>query len=971
MADNSVQIAARQWVDSLERKWRLQILSQRYRYNQETGERVQLPTRIRRFVEGIPVALVDEAMKYLLSKAPYKGIIYNGVQLDGEYRPTLTTWQRDDNTVVNGGQRTDGTYTLVQDLTEKSLWDHYLVGTSRSCTEEVQTDWTWDSPVVESLPETGDLQGVTWAIQSVNRNEDGTFNYALVKRTAKTQHTPRTTASSTAMEVVETESWNNLYGEPPDFTDENGDPVDVPAASYVGGVRVEVQVAKNDDCTYRASATWTSTRTLVAADDSTHTQYEGDHTEQHVGSMLPLGVAPDASGGVIKTYESQQQPDGTFKTVEKTKVERPVPESTKQITVGRRGRRVTTVNTNQLNPADTTSIDIGGSVKVEKTPGRRYTNTITTWDADNPVRAAESCTETIFNHKHSNTTSGIASMPSENEHVYGSGVGGLVVARQTDMDEEGSISQTVTHDQEKFVESAEETWQVGLTGLTHSVRHQNVSRNAVVYYGTIPTYDRRNVGQTLRREKTPGGLYNVTISQIDRQADNLKTGAACSKSAFLHTDRAAMSRSDGSFGDSHVPEAKDGVYVEQDATLNSDGSSTVTTTTNNEIPVANATVTYRRAARGLTTTIVDRNQTGIPTEQVPPAIFSSIPADDRVGDSVTWEMTNGKLYNITRTKIDRAALPDRAACDKTVFEHQHENVTMGTGAVDTTCVPDAGNGVYYRKTSDLDDNGFVRTVERQITEIAVADASKTCSADYFKTTERTVKKNQLTVADKYPTQFLPDNDHTVTTVSTQKNNGGSYDVTVDVVKKKFRSWDHVVDTNYKYSKTVWFVNANKSEKDDLYTTEFKSFSQSFRIVNKDAESSEPYDHMPSSYNIQPNVTVDEHGLYSGSYTFSANWETESAGREGELELNFFWWSYNDRMIQMSAGASDDGASFQTTTIDRHVYCASGRGAKLLVRLISGYPALFSGTSMTYNPITQGWHVTLVNSCDIKIEGGGV
>lgn len=971
MADNSVQMAARQWVDSLERKWRLQILSQRYRYNQETGERIALPTRIRRFVEGIPVALVNEAMKYLLSQAPYRGIIYNGVPLDGEYRPTLTTWQRDDNMVVNGGQRTDGTYTLVQDLTEKSLWDHYSVGTGLSCTEEVQTDWTWDSPVIESIPETGSLQGVSWSIQSVNRNEDGTFNYALVKRTAKTQHTPRTTASSNAMETVETESWNNLYGEPPDFTDENGLPVSVPVASHIGGVRVEVQIAKNEDCTYRASATWTTSKALVAADDSTHTQYEGDHTEQHVGSALPLGIAPDASGGVIKSYESQQQPDGTFKTVEKTKVERPVPESTKQITVGRRGRRVTTVNTNQLNPADTTSIDIGGSVKVEKTPGRRYTNTITTWDAENPVRAAESCTEDIFHHKHSGTTSGISSMPSENEHVYGSGVGGLVISRQTDMDEEGSISQTVIHDQEKLVPNAEETWQVGLTGLTHSVKHQNVSENDSVYYGIVPAYDRTKVGQTLRREKTPGGLFNITISEIDRSSDNLDAGRECSKSAFMHTDSGSVNRPDGSLEAGHVPDAANGVYVERSAQLNSDGSSTVRTVTNNELPVANSTVSYRRTAKGLTTTIVDRNQSGIPSEAVPTEISASIPPEDEVGTSVSWEMTNGRLYNITRTTLDITTLPDRAACNKTIYEHQHDTVTMGVGAVDADCVPEAGGGVYHQKTSDLDDNGFVRTVDRTVTEIAVPDAQKTCSADYFKTTSRTVSKNAPSAFEPYPTEVLSDNDHVIKTVSTQKNNGGSIDVTVDVVKKQYRTWNHTVDTNYKYSRTVWFVNATKQEADNLYQKEYQDFATKFKIANKNELDSVPYDHMPSSYNIQPNITVDEHGLYNGSYSFSAGWETESAGQSGQEDVSFIYWSYNDRMIQMSAGASDEGASYQTTTVDRHVYCASGRGSKLLLNLITGHAALFSGTSMTYNPVSQVWHVTLVNSCKITIEGVGI
>ena len=188
MSQNSqVQAEARRWIDSLERKWRLQILSKRYRLDRRTGERREMPLRIRRFAEGIPYACVAEAMRYLLSRAPYRDVIYNGMLVEGEYVPTITTWKRDDGETVNGVSRTDGTYTLIQDLVERSIVDRYMAGTSRSCSEEVETEWVWDAPDIGELPDENPLQGVTYALQSVSRNEDGTFNYALVKRRALTQ----------------------------------------------------------------------------------------------------------------------------------------------------------------------------------------------------------------------------------------------------------------------------------------------------------------------------------------------------------------------------------------------------------------------------------------------------------------------------------------------------------------------------------------------------------------------------------------------------------------------------------------------------------------------------------------------------------------------------------------------------------------------------------------------------------------
>ena len=1111
MADNSVQIAARQWVDSLERKWRLQILSKTYRLDKD-GNRIERPTRIRRFVEGMPIACAQEALNYLLSKAPYKGLVYNGVEIDGEYIPSRTIWQRDDQAVVNGNQKTDGTYTLIQDLVDKRLWDRYSVGSAESCSEEVLTDWVWDAPFIEELPVTGSLQGVSWAIQSVSRNEDGTFNYAIVKRVAKTVHTPRLLSKSSASETVEVETWDNLYGESPSFTDHSGNAVTVPTASVLNGGRTEIVITKNDDCTYKVQAsyitevyadetaggavscseeteyeyrwgdadiedlassqgvtqaiqnlrrndngtfdytivtrtaktqdsgkliqsdtvtekvevqtwdnvygsigawvddsntalaipastaggniridldisknadctykvkaTWTTRKALVSAASSSHTQYEGEHTETKEGAAFPLGNAPDAAAGVIKDYESQRQPDGSYKLVEKVKVERPVPESTKQISVGRRGRRVTVVNTNQLNPADATTVAIGGSVKSEKTPGKRYTNTITTWETTNPVRAAESCTEDILHHQHSGTTSGIASMPTANEHVYGSGVGGLVVRRQTDMDEEGSISQTVTNDQEKQVNDYEEVWTVGLTGITKKTTHRQVAATDTAHLGTIPTYSKLKVGQTLRRVKTPGGLTDVEITEIDRTSGSLKSGTGCSKTAFLHTDSSSENDPSGSLEDTHVPAANDGIYYETETRLNADGSTTHTTRTNEEVEERNAEVSYRRNAKGLITTIKHRNV----DDEISP------PDADHAGDAVSKEMTNGKLYNITSVSLTPSILPDHAACQKTIFEHSHDNVTMGSGAVDTSDVAEAGNGIYHQKTSDMDADGFVRTTDRTITELPVTDSEAQYKADRFTKVTRVTQKNQNNPTITAP-DFLGDDEHAVTTVIARKNPGGTLDVTTETEQKQFHSWEHTVDDNWLYERTIWFQNATAAEKDELYSEaketfddKFDDWKKNFLTTGNNATSAGGISgnfevnagyRMPVTYSITPNISQNSNGLYDGSFKFTARWDMDSAGQRGTLNANYCWWSYTDRAIQMSPNASSSGsASMTTTTIDRHVYCAVGRGLALLSKLMCDSSVYFSGTHMDFNPVTQVWHVNLVNSCDIRITGTG-
>lgn len=1193
--DSQIQVEARKWVDSLERKWRLQILSKRTRVNRETGERTELPLRIRRFVEGIPYAYVTEAMRYLISLAPYRGVIYNGNTVEGEFIPTVTSWTRDDNDTVNGTSRTDGTYTLVQDLVDKDYIDRYLLGTARSCTEEESTEWTWDASSIASIPETGSLQGVTYAIRSVSRNEDGTFNYALVRRVAKTQHTPRVLIRETADMKVESMAWDNLYGEPFDFTDHDGVDVVVPQSSvlppsdtypgvrtevqvsknadctykvqviiytdamansteFVGGracteettytyrwyvdeieeltqsqgvssaiqnlrkedsgaysytvvtrraltqdtgdlvqadtagervlvrtlnnvygspdtawydhsgatltvpaptgsagLRVEVQSTPNQDCTYRIVVTTTQSKQLVSAQDSTHTQFDGEHTEQVQGRLLPLGVAPDASGGVIKSYESQKQPDGRFRTTEKTKVERAVSESSKTVSVGRRGTRVVTVDTNQSAPAPATSIGIGGSVRVDKTPGGLYNNTVTMWSQEQKVDAAESCTEDAFRHRDSRTVSGMQEMPDHDagDHVEGSGEGGLVISRQTDMDEEGSISQTTVKDQEKFAPTSEESWQVGLTGVTRTVKHRHVSPTAGGdYFGTIPLYTTGSVGKSLKRELTPGGLYNVTITEPMRGINaGLDTGSGCSKTAFIHVDSTTRVTADKP-ADTHVPDASNGVYHTKDVQINSDGTFTTSSKTNTEVNEPNAEVSHRRHLRGIVTTRTDRNVGGVGVSdlQVKPTA---------IGESVAWRMTDGKLYDKTTTSIELDnRTVDRAFCGESLTEHVHENVSITKGRIATdgtiyatsgttesqfrpSHVEEAGirdgKGTHRTRTADTDEYGFIRVVEKVTQEIPVTEYQKRKTSDAFSVTEQVVDKNQaLSESDisELTSTILPiapdAESHEIVTVTVSRNPGGSCDVTTERVTPTFRTWNHLVDTNWRYRNVVWFRNATVDQYEELYQTHLAAFvgkmqgtrsgdpirgrpfesqtpsgsdSETSHITLRNAggwlrdtlgvgnnseafgglngggsqlDTTSPSARVPSSYAIDPNITMNSHGLFDGSFTFAASWELESAGQFGTLNALFYGWSYTERTINMAAPrvSASGGMSAVQTIIDRTVYTASGRGRAMMDAKISGYAWLFSGTHITFHPISQVWAITMVTNQTITITGTG-
>ena len=279
-ADPSIVKQAREWIDrvdagrGLSNSWRLQIIQKRYRkrdVQSDTGTALEcdgescvgLPMRIRRFVPGCPWALVDQAIRYLVCKAPYEGLIYNGLEIPGRYRPTLTTWQRDEQSSVDEQRPQNGTYTLIQDLIEEGCEDEETVVTGESCSYVETTEYHWDDSAPGELPGCGSecdgsgvCQGVTYAIRS-NRNEDGTFDWQLVKRVAKTQHAgPFDVECNGCTGKVTRETWDNLYGNAKDgFRDDCGNPVILPGCDDIPGIRTQVQIQQNSDCTFKVEVT--------------------------------------------------------------------------------------------------------------------------------------------------------------------------------------------------------------------------------------------------------------------------------------------------------------------------------------------------------------------------------------------------------------------------------------------------------------------------------------------------------------------------------------------------------------------------------------------------------------------------------------------------------------------------------------------------------------------------------------------
>lgn len=779
---------AQKWVDTLDagNRWRLQVLSRRTAIDPKTGEQKDYPVKIRRFAEGCPVSHITAALNYLISKAPYTGVIFNKNRLDGSYVPTKTEWRRDNNDVQNRqGASLDGSYTIVQDLIDPDHADEFAATTGASCSSEETTEFEWDASGIPNVPEPG--QGETYSIHAVSRNEDGTYNYQLVRRRAKTQHSGPTTTVDNAVQTQTEETWDNVYGEEGAYLDSEGSPISVPLAGVSGNTEVRIGVSVNNDCTYKLQVMKTVTKEVTQREHSAHTQFTGDHDIRTVGQAVPIPLAPEPADGKTFDHTSELLDNGLYANTVATKVERPVPDAVVEVRVGRRGKRVTITHTNQQTPASLEDIEVGGSVKVEKTPGFLYTNTISTWDKSEKISAAEHCTWDLYKHTGSLTVAGLSEIPMD--HVPPPSYG-KITSRTTEMDEEGSISQTIRTEQEQRVDAAEESWDVTLEGVVHSVTNRNVG-----VPGIAPEFSLGNIGRRVRNERTPGDLYSVTTSEIVSSGD-LKTGDECDKSIYEHTDTSIEVITGSTAIGDHAKNAGGGHVHHRSVRVNSSGGFTVTTRDTEELTVDDYEVSHRTTTRAKITTKTVKSGTS-------PAKSAGLAP----GESSSHRKTPGGRYDRTDVTVEAQTEIDSAHSSDDRFQSVVADVKLAKGSVDSTPVTAGSGGIVKTCDVDRDEYGIVKTVTRTTTEKAANQAA----VSYRRVTKGLIK----TVVDRNvkTTATDPGSSKPGHSSSHQMTPGGLYDLTTVTVEASSKK-DSAHNSQDAFSTVVDTVKLTTGEVDE-------------------------------------------------------------------------------------------------------------------------------------------------------------
>lgn len=945
MIDTEIVTQARAWVDSLTDKWRVQVISKR---TPSRKKGVKAPIKLRRFVEGVPWAFVKPALDYLISLAPYRGIVANGIDLDIAFRPTLTSWQRDSQAAAFGG-RGDATYTLVQDLVDASSDDVYTVGTSSSCTETVESSYVWDSESVEDLPEGG--VGVTYQIASVSRNEDGTFSYALVKRTARTQHTPETVLEDNKVQTTTLESWDNVYPYGDSYCNELGEYIGVPEAGISDGTEVKVtQVAKNPDCTVKIQVTRETAKKHQSRRQTTQTIFDAVVEVGETGAGDALTDAPAASGGTVRTHESQQQPNGTYTTLEKTQKELSVTDAEVEVVRNRRGTRTTRTHRNQISKPST-SISNGETVKYRKTPGGLYDVTTSNFDIKTSGDVGAGCKKDAFTHTDTkiSTSSSVAI-----GHVTG-GTGGKVVSKDATMDDDGIVTVTTRTEQEQSVKNATEAWHVTLDGSVVSAKDVAQSSKP-----SKLSFSRSSIGSDVSYTVTPGGLYTVE-KKTPGTSGSVITVEASTASKATETRKATRtvteSRSSITGASSSVTSGS-GVLREKVVRLNQFGNIDTSETTTEEKSVVSS-VAFRSTPRGTVRTVTTFSKA------------NSTASTAESGRSVTNELTPGGRYTVSET-APYATRVDSAHSAADAFQTESDSVTVQIGQVTDQSV-ETGNGFYRTRDVSVDDNGFVRTTVRTVKELPGTHQTL-FESDLFHTVARSVIRgatapvaSELTANPGSPVPLVKR--------SGQLTKGGLWDVDETTDTPRFQTWEDSLETDLYVMKTFYYRNADSSQRDSVKQ---KALNEWKSLKSKHAAQGWGFSSTaPTHAKMQPSSSLNAYGAYDGYYAIELSWAPESGGAGNDHASNskeIATWSYktvsNSFQVGVRSQINDDTPevtiqrTIQTKSVTEDIY-SGWRG--YVNSFFGSGNTLFEGSHVSVTPSTGVAHGVRVTEAQTKVE----
>ncbi len=260
---------------------------------------------------------------------------------------------------------------------------------------------------------------------------------------------------------------------------------------------------------------------------SAQTVFEKRSVEQHLGvkadKVATAGKAASAGDGTLVTRRITKNADCTSDVTNETTEETAVEGAATTTHVSLTGTTTRTVNRNMKEKAKTEGLGVGESVENAKTDGGRWNQTIVKVDRDATLDVLDTCQKTAFEHSHGKVT--VQGTKPEFTDVDAA-ADGKVQKKTVRLTEDGSYRVEDETTEETAVEGAVIEKRKTVSGVTTTTLDRNQASAAKT--------DSLAVGESVRVEKTPGGLYNNTKTKTEATNATLQT--ACEHSAGVHTD---------------------------------------------------------------------------------------------------------------------------------------------------------------------------------------------------------------------------------------------------------------------------------------------------------------------------------------------------------------------------------------------------------------------------------------------------
>ena len=249
---------------------------------------------------------------------------------------------------------------------------------------------------------------------------------------------------------------------------------------------------------------------------SAQTVFEKRSVEQHLGvkadKVATAGKAASAGNGTLVTRRITKNADCTSDVTNETTEETAVEGAATTTHVSLNGTTTRTVNRNMKEKAATDNLGVGESVENAKTDGGLWNQTIVKVDRDKSLDVLDTCQKTAFEHSHGKVT--VQGTKPDFEDVADA-AGGKVQKKTVRLTEDGSYRVEDETTEETAVEGAIIETRKTVSGVTKTTLNRNQA--------TAEPTSGLAVGESVRVEKTPGGLFNNTKTTTEASNATLQT----------------------------------------------------------------------------------------------------------------------------------------------------------------------------------------------------------------------------------------------------------------------------------------------------------------------------------------------------------------------------------------------------------------------------------------------------------------